>query len=279
MTRVPERRRSRAKKLKQTVLAPYSFLLQYRRARRFQGAVYLNTMRKSGTHYLMLLLANYLSAKYLGRDDRMGIEEARETIWARDGLSQEQREICQHTGISRFFFGHDYKYLRFNNSRHVVHLKRNPFDSVVSNYYYEVADRDIPFYGVSNISEYIDVFMPRFVAHSRAISRVKPAERLLELTYEDLIAQPARELSRVLARLDVQIEGRLVEFAVEAADKRHVKEEEQRAGRNLVSEHVKRSFIRSGEVGEWKDVLTPADCDRIARHMRRGGISYPGYVD
>ena len=55
-------------------------------------------------------------------------------------------------------------------------------------------------------------------------------ERLVEIAYESMIARPAVELTRILDFVGVETRHDALRLALNAADKRHMEDDEQESG-------------------------------------------------
>jgi len=72
-------------------------------------------------------------------------------------------------------------------------------------------------------------------------------EGYLEVRYEDLIADPAREAARILAFLDVDADVAAVADCIEAASFERV------SGGRKTGEESRASHFRKGAVGDWRN--------------------------
>ena len=72
-----------------------------------------------------------------------------------------------------------YHYLK---CKKVINLYRNPFDCLVSNYYYFYKNRNIDL----EISKYIDYYMPKYIQSFKIIDKFKN-KNIMNISYEELI--------------------------------------------------------------------------------------------
>jgi hypothetical protein len=107
------------------------------------------------------------------------------------------------------------------------------------------------------------------VRHARAAGR-ELGDRYLELRYEDLVAEPAAELTRVLAFLGAGTEPATVAACVEAASFEKLSQ-----GRKAGEEDAS-SFFRKGVPDDWKRRLTPDQVRRFA-DLSEGTLQAFGY--
>lgn len=98
--------------------------------------------------------------------------------------------------------------------------------------------------------------------------------RLEVLRYEDMLADPVACLDRVLDAIGLAADGDVVRRAIDQCAFSRLAESEQQSG---FAERPAQSvrFFRSGKAGGWRNVLTPAQNDRLIAEfgdvMRRYG--------
>jgi hypothetical protein len=155
----------------------------------------------------------------------------------------------------------------------VIYIVRDPRDVAVSFYHHNVKARNIPD-GYPMAS-----FVPRFLAGEldpkfgswrdnvlswTALRKADP--RFLMLRYEDMKADPALALTRVVAFLDrcsfpkIDFSAEALQRAVELSSPERMRTlEKQEAGRWVLTKGTRndKPFVRSATSGGWKSQLTP----------------------
>ncbi|WP_420345859.1 sulfotransferase domain-containing protein [Pelagibius sp.] len=92
------------------------------------------------------------------------------------------------------------------------------------------------------------------------------------LRYEDMVADPVDQFSRVARRFGISNDRRRIEKAIEFSSFDQLRKQEDREGFSERSVHSEK-FFRSGRSGGWQDALTAKQVERIERdhavQMRR----------
>lgn len=250
-----------------------------RAQRTFDGCFLLNTIRKSGGHYLMSMLANYLWFAYLDGRERLDFVAMKDTIWNQVATPATER-LLQATGYRRWVWEHENPAIGFNNARTIVHTYRNPLDALVSRWFYTYVNRPGQARMVS-IEEALELEIPAFAWHYRAVRAIGRRPNVRRISYEALVRDPLATLAGMLEFAGVGLDEPLVERAVAAASIPNVREDERRhglEGGNLVGAGVTSSFVRSGVVGEWRDVLGERELRRIEELLAAERISLDEFV-
>jgi len=153
----------------------------------------------------------------------------------------------------------------------VIYIVRDPRDVAVSFYFFNLKVRVIP-------DRYpMDEFVSRFVAanvvpyadragswEDHVLSWVRlrqgrPGFRLIR--YEDLLADPARELMALAPFLGIEPTAGRVERAVQLSSAAHMQSLEKQQSRQWVATKDTRQdipFVREAKSGGWKNKLSPA---------------------
>lgn len=87
--------------------------------------------------------------------------------------------------------------------------------------------------------------------------------------YEDMRQDPVGQFSKILRHAGVEPDEARVRAAVEAVDIQRLREKEEKEGFRESSPYAKNQFFGKGEVGGWKDKLTPGQQHRIERTFGR----------
>jgi len=154
--------------------------------------------------------------------------------------------------------------------QHVIYIVRDPRDVVVSFYFYNLKVRVIP-------DGYpMEDFVSRFVAanvvgyadrvgcwqdHVLSWIRLregKPGFRLVR--YEDLLSNPARELTRLAPLLGIEPDPKRIERAIRLSSASHMRSLEKKQSQQWVATKDTRQdipFVREAKSGGWRDKLSP----------------------
>lgn len=249
-----------------------------RAQRRYAGAFLLNTMRKSGSHYLMSIVANFLWLEMLDGRERLDFVAMKDVLWNQPPDTPNVRRLRELTGYSRWVWEHENPLIRFNNARTIVHTYRNPLDTLVSRWQYlyvnRTSERDV------DLDRAIESEVPPFAWHYVAVRSIASRPNVHRIAYERLVRDPVNEAADLLRFIGLQPSDDVVAQAVDASSRERVVDDERRHGLkqgNLVG-GAAASFIRSGEVGEWRSYLDARQVNRIEDLLTEQGIALAEFV-
>jgi len=223
--------------------------------------VFLVSFPKSGNTWTRFLIANLAHP-----DEKVGFENIHRLVpdpyvtWKRefDRMSRP-RIIKSHECF-------DPRYPR------VMYIVRDPRDVVISQYHYHRKCKKI------EDGYPMDKFVDRFLAGQTCphgswgenvttwLTSRHNDPRFLLLRYEDMVADPHREMTRVAKFLGVPADGNRVAQAVErsAADRMRKLEKAQADKSSLTKDSRKElSFVRAAKSGGWRNELSEEFAARI----------------
>jgi hypothetical protein len=222
----------------------------------FSNDVFLVGFRRSGTTWSRFLFGNFIQ-----QDEPVtfaNVERLVPTIYTLPDrvLRQSPRFLKSHECF-------DPRYPR------VIYIARDPRDVAVSSYWYYLKMRVIP-------DGYpMDEFVKRFVAanvvayadrvgcwQDHVLSWVrlregKPGFRLLR--YEDLVADPAKELASLALFLGVDATPARVERAIRLSSVSHMQSLEKKQSKQWILTKDSRQdipFVREAKAGAWRNKLS-----------------------
>lgn len=95
------------------------------------------------------------------------------------------------------------------------------------------------------------------------------------MRYEDMLAEPEKAFAALAKHLLIDFTPQQLQTAVEHSSFARLQTQEKKRGFRERPPNADGNFFREGRAGQWKDVLTPAQIDRIVRthgeQMRRFG--------
>jgi len=157
--------------------------------------------------------------------------------------------------------------------KNVIYIVRDPRDVAVSNFHWEMKQRsmadDYP------IEEFVrrwmePIFWPRlgnWGDHVTSwLSTRRDKEGFLLLRYEDLLADPVRELMKVAGLLGLEPERQRLARAADLSSAEHMQRLERDQGGKWVQTRYTRQdkrFVRKASTGDWRSVLPPASVTLI----------------
>jgi len=246
----------------------------------YSNALLLNTMRKSGSHYLMSILGNYFIFKFFQDTNRLGFLEMKERIWNVDKNTEELRLLSDKIGFSRFFWEHENELIKYNNAKKIIHTYRNPLDLLVSRYFYNHKNR-LKDTTIAHPRELINDEINKFIKHFNAIYEIKDRENVHLVAYEDLIRNPLETSKNILEFLEIDYDEIELLKAIESSSKKNVKKDEKRygvEGSNVVGKDMTESFVRSGKIGEWKEYFIEDDIKKVEKLLNKENISLNNFI-
>jgi aryl sulfotransferase len=156
-------------------------------------------------------------------------------------------------------------------TRCVLHIVRDPRDVAVSAQHHWGLGLDETITRLNNPEQWVAEAAesnPRVAQRlsdwsGHACSWLEGPLPRLTLRYEDLLADPAAHLHRVLAFLDETLDEARLQHAVAACALERLQAQEGAGGFNERLQASTAPFFRSGRAGGWREALSPAQQDRI----------------
>jgi Sulfotransferase domain len=109
----------------------------------------------------------------------------------------------------------------------------------------------------------------------------KPHPAIYVMRYEDMLADPKKTFGGLVDHLLIKARPRQIAKAIARSSFKNLQEQEKEGGFRERPEKASASFFREGRAGQWKDVLTKTQVDRIvkdhgAQMMRFGYLPESG---
>ncbi|MBU25793.1 MAG: hypothetical protein CMD99_07160 [Gammaproteobacteria bacterium] len=258
----------------------FSYALFYKGHLRERGIeqhkmMIIATIARSGTHYAMLLLTNYVAA-LASRKLPIGPSEMNIMLpnnWHLNYMSYHKLPFGPMIASPPKPPNGDIAYLRLDEItrshslfqkvywRHhkVLHLYRNPLDYSVSLYNYKHKKRpDLPD-RCESPEEVLELKFENYCQMYESYTRASSDGRysVLRIAYESLIFEPHFWLRSIVEWLGCEVDGPALEEAVAASTIKNVKQAENLGGKvNPEALGLRGSFISSGQVGQWREHYT-----------------------
>lgn len=172
----------------------------------------------------------------------------------------------------RMLKSHEYFDPRY---KRVIYFVRDPRDVAVSMYHYSLKRRNI------SDSTSMDDFIPRFVngeffvdfgtwqEHVQSwLATCRGKSGFLWIKYEEMLAQPGRELSRIASVMGIKTTAEQISRAVDmssAHQMRSLEREQSKNWRLTSSTRQDIPFVREAKSGGWKTKLSPTALATIER--------------
>lgn len=222
----------------------------------FPGDVFLVSYLRSGSTW-----ARFLAGNLIYRDEPVTFRNLHRLVPMIYGYSDRQLR-----SMPRVLKSHEYFDPRYPS---VIYFVRDPRDVAVSLYFYNQKVRELP-------DGYpIDHFVDRFIVaktvdyadrlgswedHVLSWIRLRQAKSSFRLVrYEDLLSDPARELTRIAPLLGVEATSERVERAIALSSADHMRLLEQKESSEWVTTKDTRQdipFVRDATSGGWRKYLS-----------------------
>lgn len=166
-----------------------------------------------------------------------------------------------------------------------VYIVRNPLDVAVS-YAHHVGrsiDDVIEYMSMVNVETSgtdISVYEVHGSWSQHVWSWTRNDNRALHvMRYEDMLAEPSETFAALAGHLLIDFTGRQLTSAIENSSFARLQAQERKNGFRERPPTADQNFFREGRAGGWKDILTPAQVERIVRdhgeQMQRFGYWPP----
>lgn len=257
----------------------------------------LGTIARSGTHYAMLLITNYINM--LAKSDKpIGPSEMNDILpnnWHLNYMAYNKlplgplvqespkrpNELVKHLQLDEITRSHSLFQSIYWRKSQILHLYRNPLDYAVSLYNYKHKKRpDLP----DRCSDPNEVLELKFENYCNMYNSYKYAAkkgkfRILRISYENLIHHPIFYLSSMIEWLGSEPNEEFVRRAVALSSINKVQRAEKMGDAvNPDAKDLNGSFISSGQIGQWEKFFTPADFNRWNLRFKERGIDLDSFI-
>lgn len=165
----------------------------------------------------------------------------------------------------------------------VIHIVRDPRDVAISSRHYFGVSQDEAIEYLNDPGRWIlttrpYLQLPTFISDwsTHATSWLDSPLRRLTLRYEDLLADTAGELRKIVNFCGWDIPEEQIAYAVEACAFSRLQEQERNGGYSCHSIARAAPFFRSGRSGQWRNILTQGQIEHIV-NAHRGVMRRLGY--
>jgi hypothetical protein len=257
----------------------------------------LATIARSGTHYMMILLSNYIN--YISGGNRsIGPSDMNKMLpnnWHLSYMSYRNIPFgpyhvnsivtpdkrLKFLGLSDITRSHSIFQKVFWKNGNILHLYRNPLDYSVSLFNYKHKKR----IGKKNpanspqevLNEKFANYVEMYKSYIEATNSGK--YKIFRLPYELLIKDPEYYLYAVLTWLGIDPKKEIISRAVLTSSIKNVKKAEETGAKvNPAAKDLKGSFISSGKIGQWKKYYNNSDYNYWEKKFSNHGIDLNAFI-
>jgi hypothetical protein len=261
-----------------------------------ENVLVLGTIARSGTHYMLILFANYINLMSSDKEEYGNGRVTPETMsnyfpnnWHLNYFGYKRfsmlnpfpekilkpTELIDIINLSDIVRTHYEFQPSFWKNCNVLHIYRNPLDYSVSLFNYMYINRgDTTTYKnpydllLDRIDSYIDIYKSYKDASSSGRYKV------MRISYESLVSNPEYYFSQVLLWLGVSSDSNKVKQSVYNASIKNVKKFQEKGGKvNPTAKLKNNKFVNSGLIGQWKNYYTNEQKKRIEHLMLKRNVN------
>lgn len=261
----------------------------------------LGTIARSGTHYTLFLLANYLKIADSKGNDMTAVRPSEmnqmfPNNWHLSYLNSRKipvgpifsgkhhkpTKLLDLIGLNDISRSHVLYQTRFWKKSPVLHIYRNPLDYAVSYYHYMHKNRksesktmpNNPFEVLQMQFENYVAMYKSYEAASRDCNR-----KILRMSYEDIKTKPVPCLRIILRWIGIEPKEEYLECAVNNSSIEVIKNME--SGGEIVNPTAnlkKGKFARNGNIGQWRDYFDSYQFSEAEKMFKDVGINLSDFT-
>ncbi|XP_063773262.1 amine sulfotransferase-like [Pseudophryne corroboree] len=232
--------------------------------------VFLVTYPKSGTIWTQNILCQILKEKQGNVEDN--VDNMAKAPWIESNMNKTDFGSCLSP---RLFTSHLPYYLMPKDLRNqrgkVIYVSRNPKDVVVSYYHFFKLLVNLKHITIT-WEEFFDRYMSGKVGggswfdHVRGWNTHKEEYNCLFLSYEAMIKDLRSAVLKLCQFMDVKLDDQAINKIAEKATFKNMKQDPLANYTFLPNEfldHSKGEFLRKGIIGDWKNIMTVAQSEKV----------------
>jgi hypothetical protein len=178
--------------------------------------------------------------------------------------------VKTHNGL---VLDHGRPIVNFAVTSGAIYIVRNPLDVAISFSHHlgMTLDEAIATMGTPDVTtpvndERVYEIWGSWSQHVESWTR-KPHHAIYVMRYEDMLSDPQKTFGGLARHLLLDATPAQIDLAIERSSFAKLQEQEEKTGFMEASKKAER-FFREGRAGQWKEVLTPAQVDRVVKDHR-----------
>jgi hypothetical protein len=256
-------------------------VVAYLARKNVKNAVVMSGYRKSGNNWFNFILYNYFNILSNGAEETLTFEGLNELNCGNleGGVTSEPA-----AGFPHYYYTHEPYRRIFDYFYKRIFLYRNPLDAFVSYYFNQKARipafSDFPSFErkrLHDIDYFVKFNMPLWMYHYK--SNIGRADAVV--CYEKMKKDTFEEISTAFRIAGFRIEEDALKKSIAMSSfdniKQMAKEKNQLYGSSN-PRNFKGEFMRSGKVGEYKDILKPATIAKAQDMLQRNFIDFCSFT-
>ncbi|MEP3351530.1 MAG: sulfotransferase domain-containing protein [Marinomonas sp.] len=273
-----EKKRMEAKRIENNLKRDFAISQMSR------DSVWFYSQMKSGTTYVIIFLLNYINnLQRLSFDKKIIFEllpyfhsiEVQLNKHSPSEIREMQRAVL--SGLDFDCFLHTHKnIIDFSDKR--IFITRNPFDYLISRHFFHYLNR-----GNKKDLSYVwrEVLEKFVITHKSQVEMsLSQPDTTLMLNYESLILSPKEKFIKILEFLNLECDNDLIELSLSQSKISEVKKIEDVGGKPIVAgeNFQAKSFIRSGDIGDWKNYISDDLRVEIEKWLNSRGVRVDNFI-
>jgi len=245
--------------------------------------IIISTIRKCGTNWLRIFLINYINIYYQKGTTKITYNEMNKIIpndyHEYQSLKKKYlspSKIMSKTPYKDIVYGHQQQLVEFCEGK-IILLYRNPFDWLISFFYYKFKNRGITQY--KHPREIINFALKPYAKQYNKMKQISQKDNALMISYESMKKTPKKTFKKLINWLNLPYDESTLNKAIKFSSISTVRNEEKSNKKAIHSpKNYKGFFTRSGKIGQWKKYFNNKDLSTIKDILKKENININEFI-